>query len=142
MTSERVVVADVVGTPLDVADIARLVTTDADGAVVTFSGVIRDHDGGRTVAALEYEAHPAAAAVLTGVAEAIADAHPTVRVAVFHRIGHLEIGEVALVAAVASAHRAEAFAACGALIDRVKAETPIWKLQRFRDGSDEWVAAL
>lgn len=137
-----VVVADVVDRSVTVAELEAVVATDADGAVVTFAGVVRDHDGGKGVRALGYEAHPTAGEVIARVAAAVAAEHPGVRVGVLHRVGDLVVGDVALAAVVASPHRAEAFAACSALVDRVKEEVPIWKHQRFADGSDEWVASL
>jgi len=140
--AERVVLADVVDRDVTVDEVAAIVTTDRDGAVVTFAGVVRDHDGGKGVTALHYERHPSAGDVIAEVARTIAADHPEVRIAVLHRVGALGIGDVALAAAVASAHRAQAFAACGALVDLVKERVPIWKHQRFTDGSDEWVAAL
>jgi molybdopterin synthase catalytic subunit len=136
------VVADVVDRSISVDEVSAVVATDQDGAVVTFAGVVRDHDGGKGVTALEYERHPSAGAVIAEVARTIADAHPEVRIAVLHRVGALVVGDVALAAAVSSPHRAEAFAACGALVDLVKERVPIWKRQQFTDGSDEWVAAL
>ena len=138
----RVVVADVVDRSISVDEVAAAVATDRDGAVVTFAGVVRDHDDGKGVTALDYERHPSAGHVIAEVARTIADDHPDVRIAVLHRVGALGIGDVALAAAVSSPHRAEAFAACGALVDLVKERVPIWKHQRFTDGSDEWVAAL
>jgi molybdopterin synthase catalytic subunit len=136
------VVADVVDRSISADEVSAVVATDQDGAVVTFAGVVRDHDGGKGVTALEYERHPSAGAVIAEVARTIADAHPEVRIAVLHRVGALVVGDVALAAAVSSPHRAEAFAACGALVDLVKERVPIWKRQQFTDGSDEWVAAL
>ncbi|MGH3679910.1 MAG: molybdenum cofactor biosynthesis protein MoaE [Natronosporangium sp.] len=125
--------------PLDLAAHERAVADPAAGAVVSFAGVVRDHDHGRTVRWLEYEAHPSAEAVLKEVAAAVA-ADPAVRgIAVSHRVGVLQIGDVALAAAVATAHRAEAFAACARLVDAVKARLPVWKHQVFADGTDEWV---
>ncbi len=138
----RVVLADVVDRDITVDEVSAVVATDQDGAVVTFAGVVRDHDGGKGVTALEYERHPSAGAVIAEVARTIADANPEVRIAVLHRVGALVVGDVALAAAVSSPHRAEAFAACGALVDLVKERVPIWKHQQFTDGSDEWVAAL
>jgi len=140
--ADRVVVADVVDRTITVDEVSTVVATDQDGAVVTFAGVVRDHDGGKGVTALEYERHPSAGAVIAEVARTIAEAHPEVRIAVLHRVGALVVGDVALAAAVSSPHRAEAFAACGALVDLVKERVPIWKYQQFTDGSDEWVAAL
>ncbi|MFI5495496.1 molybdenum cofactor biosynthesis protein MoaE [Actinoplanes sp. NPDC051859] len=109
------------------------------GAVVTFQGVVRDHDHGRGVTLLEYEGHPTAAAVLREVAEEIAADPAVYAVAVSHRVGTLRIGDVALVAAVSTAHRAAAFAACARLVDEAKARLPIWKRQVFTDGTEEWV---
>jgi molybdopterin synthase catalytic subunit len=140
--AERVVLADVVDRVITVDEVSTVVATDQDGAVVTFAGVVRDHDGGKGVTALDYERHPSAGDVIAEVAATIAAEHPEVRIAVLHRVGALGIGDVALAAAVASGHRAEAFAACGALVDLVKERVPIWKRQQFADGSDEWVAAL
>ncbi|MBV8993525.1 MAG: molybdenum cofactor biosynthesis protein MoaE [Pseudonocardiales bacterium] len=125
---------------LDVEEHARLVARSAAGAVVSFSGVVRDHDGGRGVQALEYTGHPSAGDVLTRVARQIATAHPDVlALAVSHRIGSLAIGDSALACAVAAAHRTAAFAACAALVDEVKLQLPIWKRQEFTDGTEQWV---
>jgi molybdopterin synthase catalytic subunit len=126
--------------PLDVTDHERAVAEPGAGAVVSFAGVVRDHDHGRTVTLLEYEAHPSAEAVLKEVAAEIAANDPAVRgIAVSHRVGVLQIGDVALAAAVATAHRAAGFAACARLVDEVKARLPVWKRQVFADGTEEWV---
>ncbi|MGH3793728.1 MAG: molybdenum cofactor biosynthesis protein MoaE [Pseudonocardiaceae bacterium] len=126
--------------PLDVEEHARLVSGPAAGAVVSFSGVVRDHDAGRGVRALEYSGHPGAGEVITRVAAQVVAAHPAVQaLAVSHRIGPLAIGDSALACAVSAAHRAEAFAACAALVDEVKLQLPIWKRQEFADGSEQWV---
>ncbi|MEV6932108.1 molybdenum cofactor biosynthesis protein MoaE [Dactylosporangium sp. NPDC051485] len=125
--------------PLDVRAHEQAVEDRAAGAVVSFAGVVRDHDGGRGVVELEYEGHPSAADVLAEVAAEIA-ADPAVHgLAVSHRVGRLEIGDVALAAAVSTAHRAEAFALCARLVDEVKARLPVWKRQVFTDGEEEWV---
>ncbi|MBE1877393.1 molybdenum cofactor biosynthesis protein MoaE [Myceligenerans pegani] len=108
------------------------------GAVVTFRGVVRDDDGGRSVTSLDYEAHPDAAETLRKVCQAVA-AETGLRVAAVHRYGHLEVGDVALVASASAGHRREAFEACSLLVERIKAEVPIWKKQRFTDGESEWV---
>lgn len=132
-------IATVTTAPLDLAAHERAVADPGAGAVVSFAGMVRDHDHGRTVIRLEYEAHPSAEAVLKEVAADIA-ADPEVHgIAVSHRVGALQIGDVALSAAVATAHRAAAFAACARLVDEVKARLPIWKHQIFADGTDEWV---
>ncbi|MEV4345347.1 molybdenum cofactor biosynthesis protein MoaE [Actinoplanes sp. NPDC049596] len=134
-----IAVSDVLDTPLDLAAHEKAVTDVRAGAVVSFQGVVRDHDHGRGVTLLEYEGHPSAAAVLREVAEEIAADPDVYAVAVSHRVGTLAIGDVALVAAVSTAHRAAAFAACARLVDEAKARLPIWKRQVFTDGTDEWV---
>jgi molybdopterin synthase catalytic subunit len=131
--------ASVTTDPLDVTVHEAAVARRAAGAVVSFAGVVRDHDHGRGVRELEYEAHPSAERILTEIVAEIA-ADPAVHaVAVSHRIGPLAIGDVALAAAVSTAHRAAAFAICARLVDEVKARLPIWKRQVFADGTEEWV---
>jgi molybdopterin synthase catalytic subunit len=126
--------------PLDVAAHERAVADRTAGAVVSFAGVVRDHDHGRTVTLLEYEGHPSAEAVLKEVVASVVAEHPEVRgIAVSHRVGVLQIGDVALAAAVATAHRQAGFAACAKLVDEVKARLPVWKRQVFADGTEEWV---
>lgn len=124
--------------PLDRAAIEAFVLTAADGALVTFEGVIRDHDHGQAVTALDYEAHPDAQAFLAEVCAEVA-AETGMRVAAAHRVGRLVVGDVALVASVAAPHRAQAFAGCALLVDRIKARTPIWKRQHLATGATEWV---
>ncbi len=136
----EVVLAEVGEEPLDVARHAELVDRAAAGAVVTFAGVVRDHDGGRPVTGLEYSAHPTAGRVVAEVAAAVAARAKGVRaIAVSHRIGPLAIGDVALACAVAADHRQAAFETCAELVDEVKRLLPVWKHQAFTDGTDEWV---
>jgi len=125
--------------PLSVDEIRAVAADPAAGAVVVFAGTVRDHDHGRGVTGLAYTAHPSAAAELSRVAEKIAASHPIVSLAVAHRTGDLQIGDLAVVAAVGAAHRQVAFVACHALIDELKATVPIWKHQLFADGTSEWV---
>jgi molybdopterin synthase catalytic subunit len=136
--SARVALARVTDAVLDAVEIEAAVLSDEDGALVTFRGVIRDHDGGRDVAGLDYSAHPDAERFLAEVCERIAT-RTGLPVAAAHRIGTLGIGDVALVAAVAAPHRAEAFTACSDLVDAIKTEVPIWKRQHFPQGDSEWV---
>jgi molybdopterin synthase catalytic subunit len=132
--------ADLTEQTIELADHESAVAHEAAGAVVGFAGVVRDHDGGREVTRLEYSAHPLAQQTLAEVAAEIAAASSGVRaIAVSHRIGRLEIGDAALVAAVAADHRQAAFDTCARLVDSVKARLPVWKHQFFADGSDEWV---
>lgn len=138
----RVVFARVTADTISVVECEAAVSRASAGAVVSFAGVVRDHDEGRGVTWLTYTAHPSASAEIAAVAAEVAAAHPGTTVAVAHRIGELSIGDVALACAVSSAHRGVAFAACSALVDEVKKRTPIWKEQGFTDGTTEWVAAL
>ena len=117
------------------AEVARA----AAGAVVTFAGVVRDHDGGRSVTGLRYEGHPDAGRILTEVVAEASGRPGVLAAAARHRVGDLAIGELAFVAAISAAHRGEAFDACTWLVDEAKARLPIWKHQHFADGSDEWV---
>jgi molybdopterin synthase catalytic subunit len=138
--ARRVLQTLVTDRPLDLEAQAALVAGVSSGAVVTFAGVVRNHDGGREVLGLEYVGHPTAQAVLERVvAEVTADSDAEA-VAVSHRIGTLRIGDAALTVAVAGAHRQEAFATAMRLVDEVKAQLPIWKRQVLADGTDEWVA--
>ncbi|MFB6622596.1 MULTISPECIES: molybdenum cofactor biosynthesis protein MoaE [unclassified Streptomyces] len=128
-------------TPLSLDEVYAAVGDDAAGGTALFVGTVRDHDGGRPVASLEYSAHPAADAELRRVAEKVAADFPVRAMAAVHRTGHLAVGDVAVVAAVSCPHRAEAFAACARLVEDLKHEVPIWKRQIFVDGAEEWVGA-
>jgi molybdopterin synthase catalytic subunit len=135
-----VIRAAVVEHELSVEEHAQLVEDAAAGAVVTFSGVVRNHDDGRQVRELEYSGHPTAEKIICQVAEQVAERAEGVRaIAVSHRVGPLRIGDVALACAVAADHRQQAFAVCADLVDEVKRQLPIWKRQVFGDGTDEWV---
>ena len=131
--------AAVTDAPVDVTEHAHLVERDTAGAVVTFAGVVRDHDHGAPVSWLEYVAHPGAVAVIARIAAEVAEEFDVDAIAVSHRVGRLEIGEVALAAAISAAHRTEAFAATAELVERVKKRLPVWKRQVFGDGAAEWV---
>jgi molybdopterin synthase catalytic subunit len=109
------------------------------GARVVFGGVVREVDHGRHVVELEYQAHPSAADVLAGIAAEFGAEPEVLALAVSHRVGVLAVGDVALVAAVATEHRRAAFDICARLVDEVKHRLPVWKRQVFDDGTDEWV---
>lgn len=126
-------------TPLSATEAAAAVQREAAGAVVVFEGRVRDHDDGRSVVSLKYEAHPDADAVLRSVIDDALGRPGVLAATAYHRVGDLTVGELAFVAAVSAAHRAEAFAACAWLVDEVKARLPVWKLQHFADGTSEWV---
>ena len=119
--------------------LAAQVKSAEAGAVVTFSGDVRNHDKGKGVTSLNYEIHPSAQAVIEKITQEVAAKHEIINVSVAHRFGPIPIGQSAFVVAVAAAHRAPALAACEELVERVKAELPIWKYQEFIDGTTEWV---
>jgi molybdopterin synthase catalytic subunit len=132
--------------PLDVADVIRLVSTDESGApvadhgaVVAFVGTVRITNQGRTVLRLEYEAfEPLAVKAFAAIAAEVAECWPSARIALHHRTGSLGPGEASVVIAAASPHRADAFAACRYVIERVKQIAPVWK-REFFEGGDCWI---
>jgi molybdopterin synthase catalytic subunit len=135
----EVVLADIRESPLSLDEVLDAVRHPRAGGIATFIGVVRERDQGRDVEALEYTCHPSAPRVLRELAERAGAAAGVTRLAVLHRVGHLEVGDVAVVVAVSAAHRAVALDVCHELIDAVKASAPVWKHQIFADGSDEWV---
>lgn len=152
-TAFEVVSAVLSAEPISVDQAIAAVESDTAGAVVSFSGVVRNHDGGKAVNRLSYSAHPTAHQVMADVVARLAAeqtaqaqgaggaASQPVRIWAAHRIGMLDIGDPALVCAVSAAHRGQAFAVCSELVDRIKEQVPIWKEQFFADGTVEWVGA-
>ena len=132
------VYASVSEEPLDTSAVDEFVWQAESGAVVSFQGIVRDHDGGRGVVSLDYRAHPEAERFLLECCRDVAE-RTGLRVAAEHRVGSLTVGDLALIAAVAAPHRAEAFAACAELVEEIKRRVPIWKRQHFADGVSEWV---
>jgi molybdopterin synthase catalytic subunit len=129
-------------TALSVDEVRAAIADPAAGGEVLFVGTVRDNDADKGVTGLSYSAHPSAEKELLRVAAEIADKYPdAIAVAAVHRIGDLNVGDLAVVVGVSCAHRAEAFHACHALIDELKATVPVWKHQRFADGTDEWVGS-
>ena len=124
---------------LSVDEVRAAVADAAAGGIALFAGAVRDSDHDRGVSGLSYSAHPSAVDELRRVAEVIAAKYPVIGIAAVHRVGDLAIGDLAVVLAVSCPHRAEAFDACRDLIDILKASVPIWKHQRFDDGTAEWV---
>jgi molybdopterin synthase catalytic subunit len=117
----------------------EIVRDDSDGAVVTFAGVVRDNSRGRRTEYLVYDAYgEMAEKKMREIGEEIRARWHVVRVAVLHRIGRLEIGEISVLIAVSSAHREPAFEACRYLIDRLKETVPIWKKEVWTDG-EAWI---
>ena len=130
---------DVRESELSLDEVRAAVADPAAGGIALFAGAVRDSDHDRGVSGLSYSAHPSAADELRQVAEVIAEKYPVIGIAAVHRVGELAIGDLAVVLAVSCPHRAEAFDACRDLIDILKASVPIWKHQRFADGTAEWV---
>jgi molybdopterin synthase catalytic subunit len=130
---------DIRETPLDVMEVVEALADESAGGFTLFVGTVRDHDGGRSVDALEYSAHPSAMDRLREVCENVATKYDVRAVAAVHRTGTLALGDAAVVVATSADHRGQAFDASRALIDELKATVPIWKHQVFADGTDEWV---
>ena len=139
MTDAVIRLLEIRETPLDVLEVVASLDHDAAGGLNLFVGTVRDHDHGRAVTHLDYSAHPSAVEAMRAVAEEVVEEFEVLALAAVHRTGRLAIGESAVVIAVVSAHRGQAYDASRALIDRLKARVPIWKHQVFADGSDEWV---
>ncbi len=151
MARVTVTLAEIREAPLSVDEVLASVSDPRAGGTCLFVGTVRDHDGpaatsgtpdapaAKGVSHLDYSAHPQAAVVARELAEKLAADGRVVRIAVVHRVGHLEVGDVAVVVGVSAEHRGEAFEVCRALIDEFKASVPIWKHQQFTDGADEWV---
>ena len=125
--------------PLSVDECLAAVTRPSAGGIGIFVGVVRATDHDRPVVDLEYSAHPGAVDKLREVAMAVAADFPVAAVAAVHRTGRLDIGDVAVIVAVACPHRGEALDAARRLIDGLKATVPIWKRQTYADGEIEWV---
>jgi molybdopterin synthase catalytic subunit len=132
---------DVRAAELSVDEVRAAVADPAAGGIALFAGAVRDSDHDQQVAGLSYSAHPSAVGELRRVAAVIAEKFKVTGIAAVHRVGDLAIGDLAVVVAVSSPHRAEALDACRALIDELKATVPIWKHQRFADGASEWVGS-
>ncbi|MGD9906561.1 MAG: molybdenum cofactor biosynthesis protein MoaE [Vicinamibacterales bacterium] len=129
----------VTAAPLTLEALVRAVDGPGAGAVATFLGLVRDHNQGRRVLWLDYEAYaPLAERALARIVEEAQAGWPGARVAIHHRTGRLEIGEASVVIAVATPHRADAFAACRYAIERIKQIVPIWKHEHF-EGGEVWI---
>jgi molybdopterin synthase catalytic subunit len=124
---------------LDVVSLVNAVQAPGSGAVATFIGIVRDHNQGRRVTHLVYEAYePLAERALQRIVGEAAEQWPSTTLALHHRIGRLAIGDASVAIAAASPHRADAFAACRYAIERVKQIVPIWKHEYF-EGGDVWI---
>jgi molybdopterin synthase catalytic subunit len=127
-------------TPLSVDEVLGHLRAAEVGGIALFIGTVRDHAAGRKVVRLDYEAHPQLAQQeMSRIVQALCAEYPGVRIAAVHRTGELAIGELAVIVGASSPHRAEAFAACRAAIERIKERVPIWKKEWADDGSGTWV---
>jgi molybdopterin synthase catalytic subunit len=125
--------------PLDLDEVVRAVATPEHGGIATFTGVVRNHNHGKSIVRLEYEAYrPMAERKLTEIGAQLGREHPGARLAIVHRLGKLAVGEAAVVIAASAPHRAIAFEVCRAAIDRLKESVPIWKKEIADDG-EEWI---
>ena len=125
---------------IDPAAVLERVGADEDGAILLFLGVVRDHADGRPVSGMRYDAYLSMAQpVLEEIAAEAAERLATDRVAVVHRVGELDIGEVSVAIAVSSPHRAQAYDASRYVIEEIKKRLPVWKKEHYTDGSAEWV---
>lgn len=141
MTHPAVRLVAISDQPLSVTEVLDSLEDGTAGGLVLFVGRVRDHDHGQGVTGLSYSAHPSALDRLREVCDRVARDHDVTAVAAVHRVGDLEIGDLAVVVATTAGHRGSSFEASRVLIDTLKAEVPIWKHQRFTDGSDEWVGS-
>lgn len=134
------VYASVTADVIDPTAVLGRVGSDEDGATILFLGVVRDHADGRAVSGMRYDAYvEMAQPVLQSVAEEAAERLGTDRVAVVHRVGELEIGDISVAIAVSSPHRAESFDASRYVIEEIKKRLPVWKKEHYLDGSEAWV---
>ena len=124
--------------PLDTGALINSARRDTCGAVASFVGVVRNHDGGESVDAIEYSSHPSSQQILRDIVMEFKDRPGVHCIVAWHRVGRLGIGEDAMVVAVAAEHRAQAFRAVEAIVEDVKAKLPIWKKQELTDGSHNW----
>jgi molybdopterin synthase catalytic subunit len=125
--------------PIDLTALATSITAPDRGALVTFTGLVRDHHAQRAVVSLGYSAYAPMAEKICGEIVAEAAARWPVQVTVAHRLGELAIGDTAVAVAVAASHRGVAFDACRWVIDELKSRVPIWKRERYTDGTEAWV---
>jgi molybdopterin synthase catalytic subunit len=138
---EVVRLVDLRDSPLSVDEVLAALDDPASGGLTLFVGRVRDHDHDKGVTGLDYSAHPSALESLRKVCDRVAATHDIHALAAVHRVGRLEVGDLAVIVAAAAGHRGQAFDAARDLIDTLKAEVPVWKHQAFTDGTEEWVGS-
>jgi molybdopterin synthase catalytic subunit len=135
-----IVLSEISAEKISLDEVRETVEHPAAGGVCVFYGLVRNHSDGRAVARLDYEAHESLAQKeMRRVLESVVADHPEVRIAAVHRIGRLDVGDVAVCVAVSAAHRDDAFQACRKAIDRIKETVPVWKKEWSPDGRAHWV---
>lgn len=139
--AETIRLMDIRDSDISLDEVYESVRDEHAGGIALFVGVVRNHDDDKSVTTLSYSAHPSATARQRDVAESVVASHDLVALSAVHRVGLLAIGDIAVVVAASAAHRADAFAACRAMIDSLKSDVPIWKEQTYRSGDVEWVGA-
>ncbi|MBK7822759.1 MAG: molybdenum cofactor biosynthesis protein MoaE [Tessaracoccus sp.] len=132
------IVSGITDADVDCAALRAAVSDEKAGAIVTFEGAVRNHDHGVAVTGIEYVGHPSAEEIMARIVADLAGRDGVHAIAAQHRVGYLDIGGVALFVAVSASHRKQAFDCASDLIERVKAELPIWKRQVLADGTHEW----
>lgn len=136
-------IARIVQDPIDPAAVLASVGSDEDGASLLFTGVVRNHNQGRTVGGVRYDAYEEMAArVLSQIVEEAVQLVGTDRIVAVHRVGELTVGEVSVAIAVSSPHRAEAFEASRFIIEEIKKRLPVWKKERYGSDVEEWVEGV
>jgi molybdopterin synthase catalytic subunit len=139
MSDDVIRLSAVRDTPIGLDEVFAACQDAKAGGTVLFVGTVRDQDEDKQVTALEYSSHPSVEQTMREVLEKVAAEHPAIAIAALHRVGKLAIGDIAVVVGASAMHRGEAFAAGRQLIEDLKHKVPIWKLQTFADGTDEWV---
>jgi MoaE-MoaD fusion protein len=125
--------------PIDLGAVIAEVEDERAGAIATFEGTVRRQSRGRTVSALEYEAYSGMAEkVMAEIADGVKGRYELCEVAVTHRVGRCEVGEVSVAIAVSAPHRHDALSACRAVIDELKERVPLWKKELY-EGGEEWL---
>jgi len=132
--------AAIVRKPIDPAHVMTLIGADQDGASILFLGVVRDHNDGRSVEGVRYDAYEEMAEkVIAEIVDEAVRVADTDRIVAVHRIGELRVGEISVAIAVSSPHRAEAYDSSRYIIEEIKKRLPVWKKERYSDGAEEWV---
>ncbi|MEN8374685.1 MAG: molybdenum cofactor biosynthesis protein MoaE [Gemmatimonadota bacterium] len=136
------ITAQITDEPIDTARVLREVSDAAHGAALLFLGVVRDHNEGRAVLGIRYEAYrDMAEAELLRIAREAAGDRPA-RVSLTHRVGDLKVDDVSLAVAVSTPHRADSYELSRTILEEIKRRVPVWKFERYADGAEEWLSGV